>query len=71
MSTWAWRLTPIAGLLVPVIRDADRKTLREFGAEFREMADRARKGRSLPDDLSGGTFTITNLGMYDIERSRR
>jgi pyruvate dehydrogenase E2 component (dihydrolipoamide acetyltransferase) len=55
------------GLLVPVIRDADRKTLREFGAEFREMVDRARKGKSLPDDLNGGSFTITNLGMYDIE----
>ena len=55
------------GLLVPVIRDADTKSLREFGAEFRELVDRARKGRSLPDDLSGGTFTITNLGMYDID----
>jgi pyruvate dehydrogenase E2 component (dihydrolipoamide acetyltransferase) len=55
------------GLLVPVIRDADRRTLREFGAEFRELVDRARKGKSLPDDLSGGSFTITNLGMYDIE----
>ena len=55
------------GLLVPVIRDADIKTLRQFGAEFREMVDRARKGRSLPDDLSGGTFTITNLGMYDVD----
>ena len=55
------------GLLVLVMRDADRKTLREFGAEFREKLDRARKGRSLPDDLSGGSFTITNLGMYEIE----
>ncbi len=55
------------GLLVPVIRDADQKSLRQFGAEFREMVDRARKGQSLPDDLSGGTFTITNLGMYDID----
>ena len=55
------------GLLVPVIRDADRKTLHQFGSEFREMVDRARKGRSLPDDLSGGTFTITNLGMYDVD----
>jgi pyruvate dehydrogenase E2 component (dihydrolipoamide acetyltransferase) len=55
------------GLLVPVIRDADKKSLREFGAEFRELVDRARKGRSLPDDLSGGTFTITNLGMYDVD----
>jgi len=55
------------GLLVPVIRDADRKSLHQFGSEFREMVDRARKGRSLPDDLSGGTFTITNLGMYDVD----
>jgi pyruvate dehydrogenase E2 component (dihydrolipoamide acetyltransferase) len=55
------------GLLVPVIRDADRKTLREFGSEFRAMVDRARIGKSLPDDLSGGSFTITNLGMYDVD----
>ncbi len=55
------------GLLVPVIRDADRKSLRQFGAEFREMVERARVGRSLPDDLAGGTFTITNLGMYDVD----
>ncbi|OQA47583.1 MAG: Dihydrolipoyllysine-residue acetyltransferase component of pyruvate dehydrogenase complex [Chloroflexi bacterium ADurb.Bin325] len=55
------------GLLVPVIRDADTKTLQQFGAEFRNLVDRARKGRSLPDDLSGGTFTITNLGMHDID----
>ena len=54
------------GLLVPVIRDADKKSLRQFGQEFRERVDRARSGRSLPDDLSGGTFTITNLGMYDV-----
>ena len=55
------------GLLVPVIRDADTKSLREFGEEFRQLVDRARKGRSLPDDLSGGTFTITNLGVHDID----
>lgn len=54
------------GLLVPVIRDADKKSLREFGIEFRERVERARTGRSLPDDLTGGTFTITNLGMYDV-----
>ncbi len=55
------------GLLVPVVRDADRKGLRAFGAEFRELVERARARRSLPDDLAGGTFTITNLGMYDID----
>lgn len=55
------------GLLVTVIRSADRKNLREFGSEFRQLVDRARQGRSLPDDLVGGSFTITNLGMYDID----
>jgi pyruvate dehydrogenase E2 component (dihydrolipoamide acetyltransferase) len=55
------------GLLVPVVRDADQKTLRQFGAEFRQMVERARSGRALPDDLSGGTFTITNLGMYEVD----
>ena len=54
------------GLLVPVIRDADKKSLREFGSEFRMLVDRARQGKALPDDLTGGTFTLTNLGMYDI-----
>lgn len=55
------------GLLVPVIRDADQKGLRAFGAEFRALVERARVGKSLPDDLSGGTFTITNLGMHEID----
>lgn len=55
------------GLIVPVIKDADQKGLRSFGAEFRAMVERARNGRSLPDDIQGGTFTITNLGMYDID----
>ena len=55
------------GLMVPVIRDVDQKNLREFGEEFRSMAEKARSGRSLPDDLSGGTFTITSLGMYEID----
>jgi pyruvate dehydrogenase E2 component (dihydrolipoyllysine-residue acetyltransferase) len=55
------------GLLVPVVKDVDRKSLRQFGEEFRRMVDGARSGRSLLDDLSGGTFTITNLGMYDID----
>jgi pyruvate dehydrogenase E2 component (dihydrolipoamide acetyltransferase) len=55
------------GLLVPVIRNAEQMGLRAFGARFRELIERARAGRLLPDDLSGGTFTITNLGMYDID----
>ncbi|MEJ2300193.1 MAG: 2-oxo acid dehydrogenase subunit E2 [Anaerolineales bacterium] len=55
------------GLLVPVIREADRKGLQAFGSEFRQLVERARAGRSLPDDLTGGTFTITNLGMYEVD----
>jgi pyruvate dehydrogenase E2 component (dihydrolipoamide acetyltransferase) len=55
------------GLIVPVIRDADTMGLREFGTRFRDLVNRAREGKSLPDELTGGTFTITNLGMYDID----
>jgi pyruvate dehydrogenase E2 component (dihydrolipoamide acetyltransferase) len=55
------------GLLVPVIRDADQLGLRELGTRFRELVGRAREGTSLPDELSGGTFTITNLGMFEID----
>ena len=55
------------GLLVPVIHDVDQKNLRQFGEEFRSLAEKARNGRSLPDDLSGGTFTITSLGTYEVD----
>jgi len=55
------------GLMVPVLHDADQMGLRELGARFREVVGRAREGKSLPDDLSGGTFTITNLGMFDVD----
>jgi pyruvate dehydrogenase E2 component (dihydrolipoamide acetyltransferase) len=55
------------GLLVPVVRDVDHKNLHQFGTEFRQLVERARSSRSMPDDLSGGTFTITNLGMYDVD----
>jgi pyruvate dehydrogenase E2 component (dihydrolipoamide acetyltransferase) len=54
------------GLLVPVVRNADQKSLRQIGTELRQMVDRARKGRSLPDDF-GGTFTITSLGPLDVD----
>jgi len=54
------------GLVVPVIRNADQKSLREFGEEFRSLVEQARSGRISPDHLSGGTFTITNLGIYDV-----
>jgi pyruvate dehydrogenase E2 component (dihydrolipoamide acetyltransferase) len=55
------------GLLVPVIRHADQKGLRAFGTELRALVERARAGKSLPDELTGGTFTITSLGMHEID----
>ena len=55
------------GLMVPVIKDADKLGLQEFGAKFRELVDRARNGKSSLDDLSGGTFTFTSLGIYRVE----
>ena len=55
------------GLLVPVVRDADRKGMAEFATELRSVIERARAGTALPDELSGSTFTITNLGMFEID----
>jgi pyruvate dehydrogenase E2 component (dihydrolipoamide acetyltransferase) len=55
------------GLLVPVIRDADHKRLVEVATELRGVIARARDGKALPDELSGSTFTITNLGMFDVD----
>jgi pyruvate dehydrogenase E2 component (dihydrolipoamide acetyltransferase) len=50
------------GLIVPVIRDVDRKTILEIAAELGAMAARAREGKATLDELRGGTFTITNIG---------
>jgi len=55
------------GLLVPVVRDAQTKSLRQIARESAELIEKARTGRISPDDLRGGTFTITNLGMYEID----
>lgn len=55
------------GLLVPVIRDADKKSLMEIVRESRELVEKARAKAISPDELSGGTFTITNLGMYEVD----
>jgi len=56
------------GLIVPVIRDADRKSLTEIARESRDLAARARARQLIPDELAGGTFTISNLGMYGIRQ---
>jgi pyruvate dehydrogenase E2 component (dihydrolipoamide acetyltransferase) len=56
------------GLITPVVRHADRKTLREIGAEVRELATRARERRLAPEEYTGGTFSVSNLGMFDIDQ---
>ncbi|MFE9319859.1 dihydrolipoamide acetyltransferase family protein [Nocardia sp. NPDC052278] len=57
-----------AGLLVPVVRDADRKSVSEIATETRDKAERARDRKLRADEMSGGTFTISNLGMFGIEQ---
>ncbi len=54
------------GLIVPVIKRANRLSLREFSNVSRELAEKAHNGTLLPDDCTGGSFTVSNLGMYDI-----
>ena len=56
------------GLITPVIRNADRKTLSEIGAEARELAGRARNRRLKPEEYTGATFSVSNLGMFDIDQ---
>ncbi|MCI8599750.1 MAG: 2-oxo acid dehydrogenase subunit E2 [Lachnospiraceae bacterium] len=55
------------GLLVPVIRDADLKTLPEISQISKDLATRTKENKLTPDELTGGTFTVSNLGMFDIE----
>jgi pyruvate dehydrogenase E2 component (dihydrolipoamide acetyltransferase) len=54
------------GLIVPVIREADRKTLGEIAREARSLIERARSRKLRPEEYSGGTFAISNLGMFDV-----
>ncbi len=55
------------GLIVPVIQYADQKGLKEISSQVRDLAHRAKTNQLTGDQLSGGTFTITNLGMYGID----
>ena len=55
------------GLIVPVVRDADRKSLREIAQETQRLAMRARAGTLARDEVTGSTFSVTNLGMYGID----
>ena len=55
------------GLLTPVVRDVDQKSLAKIARETRQLASKTREGKARPEDVTGGTFTITNLGTYDID----
>jgi pyruvate dehydrogenase E2 component (dihydrolipoamide acetyltransferase) len=56
------------GLLVPVVRDADQKSLTQVAREAGELVERARAGKLSGDDMGGGTFTVSNLGMLGVEQ---
>ena len=56
------------GLIVPVVRDADSKSVQQIAAARADLVSRARDGKLKLADLEGGTFTISNLGMYGIEQ---
>jgi pyruvate dehydrogenase E2 component (dihydrolipoamide acetyltransferase) len=56
-----------AGLLTVVVKDADAKSLAQISGEVKAMAARAREGKVKPDDVEGSTFTISNLGMYEVD----
>ncbi len=55
------------GLVVPVIRNANKKQLTQVASTLKELVEKAREGKLTKEDLTGGTFTITNLGMYGVE----
>jgi pyruvate dehydrogenase E2 component (dihydrolipoyllysine-residue acetyltransferase) len=55
------------GLITPVIRDAQSKSLRDIAADTRDLAGRARERKLRPEEYTGSTFSVSNLGMFDIE----
>jgi pyruvate dehydrogenase E2 component (dihydrolipoamide acetyltransferase) len=56
-----------AGLIVPVIRNADKKSLEEVSSTLKELVEKARNGKLTKEEFSDGTFTITNLGMFGVD----
>jgi pyruvate dehydrogenase E2 component (dihydrolipoamide acetyltransferase) len=55
------------GLIVPVIRDADKHGVLDLARESRRLVDAARAGKLKPEEFQGGTFSVSNLGMFEIE----
>ncbi|XP_022778369.1 uncharacterized protein LOC111319914 [Stylophora pistillata] len=56
------------GLITPIVRQAERKGLRQISTEMKELASRARSGGLKPEEFQGGSFSISNLGMYGIKQ---
>jgi pyruvate dehydrogenase E2 component (dihydrolipoamide acetyltransferase) len=54
------------GLITPVVRDADRKSIVDISREVKDLAQRARDRKLKPEEFTGSTFTVSNLGMYDV-----
>jgi len=55
------------GLITPIVRRADRKGLAAISRELKALTERAREGKLKPEEYTGGTFTVSNLGMYGVE----
>jgi pyruvate dehydrogenase E2 component (dihydrolipoamide acetyltransferase) len=56
------------GLIVPVVRDTDQKSVSQISREAKALAERARAGKLRPEEFTGGTFTVSNLGMFGIDQ---
>ncbi|XP_022960508.1 dihydrolipoyllysine-residue acetyltransferase component 1 of pyruvate dehydrogenase complex, mitochondrial isoform X1 [Cucurbita moschata] len=56
------------GLMTPIVRNADQKTLSAISSEVKELAEKARTGKLKPDEFQGGTFSISNLGMFPVDQ---
>lgn len=56
------------GLVTPIVRRAETRSVEQLAADVRELADRARSGRLARDDIAGGTFTVSNLGMFGVRQ---
>jgi pyruvate dehydrogenase E2 component (dihydrolipoamide acetyltransferase) len=57
-----------AGLVTPIVRGADGKTVAQIAREVADLADRARHNKLAREDITGGTFTVSNLGMFGVDR---
>jgi len=55
------------GLVVPVLKNVDKKNVIQIAKETKEIAAKAKEGKLTPDDMSGGTFTISNMGMLHVD----